>query len=99
MFKQDKAPSLGSGQLLPSKRQGVRKAVDNEMGQNMKTRYNESFDIIMTEDRKKVRQKVSQMKQQQPNGEIDVKLNPQDVLRINPTQLDLIGPGNSNSNQ
>ena len=96
MFKQDNAPSLGSGQLLPSKRQGVRKVSDNEMGQNMKSRYNESFNFIMAEDRKKVRQKVSQMKQQQPNGEIDVKLNPQDVLRINPAQNDLLGPSNSN---
>lgn len=96
MFKQDKAPSLGSGQLLPSKRQGVRKVSDNEMGQNMKSRYNESIEDIIAEDRKKVREKVSQMRQEQPGGEVDVKLNQQDVLRINPFDPNLIGSLNSN---
>jgi len=93
MFRQDKKPGK---QMLPGQRIGITKMTDNEMGQNMKSRYNESFDIIMSEDRKKVREKVSQMKQQQPNGEVDVKLNPQDVLRINPTQNDLLGPTNTN---
>ena len=96
MFTQKKAPALGSGQLLPSKRQGVRKVSDNEMGQNMKSRYNESFEMIMAEDRKKVRKKVSQMRQEQPNGEVDVKLNPRDVLRINPFDQNMIGASNSN---
>ena len=82
--------------MIPGQRIGMTKVRDNEMGQNMKSRYNENFDIIMSEDRKKVRQKVSQMKQQQPNGEIDVKLNPQDVLRINPNQNDMLGPSNTN---
>lgn len=93
MFKQSKGPGK---EMIPGQRIGMTKARDNEMGQNMKTRYNENFDIIMSEDRKKVRQKVSQMKQQQPNGEVDVKLNPQDVLRINPTQNDMLGPTNTN---
>ena len=96
MFRQKKAPSLGSGQLLPSKRQGVRKVSDNEMGQNMKSRYNENFEMIMAEDRKKVRQKVSQMRQEQPNGEVDVKLNQRDILRVNPFDQNIIGPTNSN---
>lgn len=96
MFKQDNAPALGTGKLVPSRRQGVRKASDNEMGQNMKTRYNESIEDIIAEDRKKVQKKVSQMRQELPGGEVDVKLNQQDVLRINPFDPNLISSLNSN---
>ena len=96
MFTQKKAPALGSGQLLPSKRQGVRKVSDNEMGQNMKSRYNESIEDIIAEDRKRVQKKVSQMRQEQPGGEVDVKLNQVDVLRLNPFDPNLIGSSNSN---
>jgi len=48
---------------------------------------------MMTEDRKKVRRKVSQMKQELQGQENVLKINQQDVLAINPEKPDLIGQG------
>ena len=79
--------------MRPVDRAAAAKAGDN---QDMKSRYNENFEMIMAEDRKKVRQKVSQMRQEQPNGEVDVKLNQRDILRVNPFDQNIIGPTNSN---
>ncbi len=93
MFRQSKGPGK---EMIPGQRIGMTKARDNEMGQNMKTRYNESIEDIIAEDRKKVQKKVSQMRQELPGGEVDVKLNQQDVLRINPFDPNLISSLNSN---
>lgn len=87
--------ALGTGKLVPSKREGTRKVITNLT--DLKSRHvEEEFKIIMAEDRKKVQKKVSQMRQELPGGEVDVKLNQQDILRINPFDPNLIGSLNSN---
>lgn len=90
-FNPKKSPALGSGKLVPNRRIGVMKSVDN---QDMKNRYvEENLQEMMTEDRKKVRRKVSQMKQNLPGQENVLKINSQDELQINPEKPDLIGQG------
>lgn len=81
--------SLGTGKLVPSRREGTRKVVTNLT--DLKTRHvEEEFKIMMAEDRKKAFDKVSQKKQGEENA---VKINSQDVLAINPDKPDLIGQG------
>lgn len=81
--------ALGTGKLVPSKREGTRKVVTNLT--DLKSRHvEEEFKIMMAEDRKKAFNKVSQKKQGEENA---IKINAQDVLEINPEKPDLIGQG------
>lgn len=81
--------ALGSGKLVPSRREGTRKVVTNLT--DLKTRHvEEEFKIMMAEDRKKAFNKVSQKKQGEENA---IRINQQDVLEINPEKPDLIGQG------
>lgn len=81
--------ALGTGKLVPSKREGTRKVVTNLT--DLKSRHvEEEFKIMMAEDRKKAFNKVSQKKQGEENA---IRINAQDVLEINPEKPDLIGQG------